>query len=674
MRKPAPRMANSLRGRRRKAYVITSAALLAPLLIIPLSTVDESPDRSLQDTFEKAAKAYHVPRSVLMGVSYMQSRWDAHPGAPSVAGGYGPMHLVDTGRARAPAPAPSSPAQHGGNARQHEDTAGAPAARDNGGDAATSNRRAAQPAELGRAAQLLDVQPERLRTDPAANVRGGAAVLADTQRRLGKPLSDDPADWWEAVERFSGTPDVTSAATYANDVFAVIRRGAHRITAEGQDITLPASPRVHPRAARIQGPRRSKDAECPAELSCDWLPAPYEETDDGGHGNHDLADRPRDVGIEYIVLHDTEATLASMFKTVQDPTEASWHYSIRSSDGHVTQHIRTKDEAWHSGSKFVNAHSIGIEHEGFLRQPGTWYSEPMYRASARLVRYLAGKYRVPLDRQHIFGHDSVPAPTAEAIPDMHDDPGPFWDWRHYFDLLGAPLRATAGPRSDMVTILPDFATHKPLFTGCVADGEPCPVHGSSAVRLHIEPDDDAPLVRDPGRRPDGRRSTEDVNDLGSRVSAGQTFAVAGRSGDWTAIWYQGSKAWFKNPRKQPTAVGAAGRMVTPKEGLEEVPVFGRVLPSRDDLPEGVPPQPESPLPYRFLAGQRYVTQSRLESPYVAKSSFDDSPGSVVNGREGYYEIQFGHRLAYVRADDVDVVTTPTTAGPPSAHEGRPARR
>ncbi|MGW1606795.1 beta-ketoacyl [acyl carrier protein] synthase domain-containing protein, partial [Streptomyces eurythermus] len=32
-------------------------------------------------------------------------------------------------------------------------------------------------------------------------------------------------------------------------------------------------------------------------------------------------------------------------------------------------------------------------------------------------------------------------------------------------------------------------------------------------------------------------------------------AVADRSGDWTAIWFQGNKAWFKNPQDHPTAVG-----------------------------------------------------------------------------------------------------------------------
>ncbi|MFF9090216.1 N-acetylmuramoyl-L-alanine amidase [Streptomyces sp. NPDC014991] len=645
--------------------MIASAAVLSPLLILPMYGPDDAADRRLQDAFTDAAREFHVPRSVLMSVSYMQSRWDSHPGAPSVAGGFGPMHLVDAHSGRAPAREPGPRPPDGGPTPPLVAAAG-PAAGD------TSSSRAVQPADLRQAARLIQSPAARLRTDAAANVRGGAALLAATQRQLGNPLSADPADWWEAVARFPGTRDVTSAATYADDVFALIRRGTHRTTAEGQDVTLPATPGVQPHT-RPRGPQRPKDVECPAELSCDWLGAPYEEIDDNSYGNHDLADRPLDQSIEYIVIHDTEAVLPNMLKTVQDPTESSWHYSIRSNDGHVIQHVRTKDEAWHSGSQFVNARSIGIEHEGFLRQPGTWYSEPMYRASARLVRYLAKKYSIPLDRQHIFGHDNVPSPTADTIPDMHDDPGPFWDWRHYFDLLGAPLRATAGPNSDMVTILPDFAKNKPRYTGCTDSGSPCPPHGSSAVRLHTEPDENAPLIQDPGRKPDGDDSTEDVNDLGSRVSTGQTFAVADRSGDWTAIWYQGHKAWFKNPKKQPTAVGAAGRMVTPKQGRDEIPVYGRALPEEEAYPEDVPEQPESPLPYSLLAGQRYVTQSRVGSSYTARSSFTDTPNPVVWGREHYYEIQFGHRLAYVRASDVDVVDAPAAAGPP-AHEDGPTDR
>lgn len=661
-RRIARRVPSAVRRHRRTLLMTASAALMAPLLA-PLVTGSHAvaPDRRLENDFTSAADEYHVPRSVLLGVSYLQSRWDAHGGAPSVGGGYGPMHLVDARLARSPSP--EAPQRGGAVGLAGPSAAPAPksAPKSTGG-------RSAQLSGLQRAALLTGSAENRLRTDTAANVRGGAALLADTQRQLGKPLSDDPKDWWDAVARFPEISDTASAALFANDVFGVIHRGAERTTDAGQSVTLPADPDVTARPLRYAG--QSKEVECPPELACSWLSAPYTQIDEDAYGNHDLADRPTDQKIEYIVIHDTEASLRSMFQTVQDPTEASWHYSVRSSDGHVTQHIKTKDEAWHSGSQFVNARSIGVEHEGFLTQPDAWYTEQMYQASARLVRYLAKKYDVPLDRQHIFGHDNVPSPNADSIPDMHDDPGPFWDWRHYFDLLGAPLKATAGPDSPMVTVLPDYVTHEPRFTGCAKDGVACAPHGSSAVRLHTEPSDSAPLIQDPGRNPDGEDSTEDVNDLGSRVSAGQNYAVAERRGDWTAIWFQGEKAWFRNPKQHPTAVGAAGRMVTPKRGLDEVPVFGRALPEASAFPAGVTEPDEEPLPYAMGAGQRYVTMARLTGSYIDRSAFEYTPSPVVKGQEKYYEIQFGHRLAYVRASDVDVVEAPALAGP----QGRPADR
>ncbi|GGJ16331.1 amidase [Streptomyces brasiliensis] len=627
--------------------VTALAALLVPLLAGPDDDVDVAADLSLQNEFAAAAQKYHVPRSVLMGVSYQQTRWDSHPGTPSVGGGYGPMHLVDVRPVR-PVPAPSVP-PHG----SPPPLAGAP-----DGAAANAPGAAGQLTDLRRAARLIGEPARRLRTDAAANVRGGAALLAATQKQLGKPLSENPGDWWDAVAAFSGlsgTSDEASAATYADDVFTVIRKGAKRTTDTGQDVTLPPNPNVRPHPT-VRDPNRREQVECPPELTCSWLGAPYTEVNGGAtYGNYDPADRPRDQKIEYIVIHDTEASLKSMLLTVQDPTEASWNYSVRSSDGHITQHVRTKDEAWHSGNQFVNASSIGVEHEGFLTQPDTWYSEQMYRSSARLVRFLAKKYGIPLDRQHIIGHDNVPSPTAGTIPQMHEDPGPFWDWRHYFDLLGAPLKATAGPDSPVLMALPDYATHKPRYYGCNGHGVLCPPHGSSAVRLHTEPFDDAPLIQDPGRHPDGAESTEDVSDLGSRISAGQKFAVAGRNGDWTAIWFQGHKAWFKNPEDHPTAVGSSGKMVTPKDGTGEIPVYGRPLPEKSAYPYGMEPQTESPLPYSIQEGQRYVAGSVVSGAYVDRSAFGQGPGEVIKGNEKYYEIQLGHRLAYVRASDVDVV-------------------
>jgi hypothetical protein len=638
----------------RTAGALASAALLLPLIGATPSSGAEVPGYArLQTAFQSAADGAHVPQSVLLGVSYLQSRWDAHEGVPSVSGGYGPMHLTDARTALA-------------TSGQHRSEGGEDPRGDSARSALTFRTALPKTAELParlttltRAAELTGIPAARLRTDPEANLRGGAALLADAQKRLGKPLSDDPADWYGAIARFSGAGDSATAATYANDVFAVIRDGAHRTTDAGQRVTLAADPGLRPDAAEVSrmGLRKAtaSGTECPATVSCEWVPAPYEEFGDGDYGNHDLADRPTDQSVDSIVIHDTEGSWDVSLGLVQDPTYLGWHYTVRSTDGLIAQHMHTKDVGWHAGNWYVNSHSIGIEHEGFLADPDSWYTEEMYRTSARLVAYLAHKYDIPLDRQHILGHDSVPATTGSGIRAMHTDPGPYWDWAHYFALMGHPFHSSAGAKAAVVTVLPDYDSNQPAYTGCSTAGEPCTAHGSGEVRLHTAPSDDAPLVKDIGLRPGGQDSTIDVNDVGSRMSTGQQYAVADRRGDWTAVWFLGQKAWFKNPAKHPTAVPSSGLLVTPKASRSEVPVYGRAYPEASAYPAGVPVQPVSPMPYKLLAGQKYVVGDELRSDYFYAVTFDTPPHRVVKGRDVYYEIQFGHRVEYVRAADVDVV-------------------
>ncbi|MGC0405938.1 N-acetyl-anhydromuramyl-L-alanine amidase AmpD [Streptomyces sp. SAI-126] len=636
------------RATRRVLGALAGTALLLPLLGAAPSQAEDS-STGLQRAFATAAAEYHVPQSVLLGVSYLQSRWDSHAGAPSVTGGYGPMHLTDARTALASAPHHSEGT---------EDARG-----DSARAALLPRTEVPVPADLParletlpEAAELTGLSARDLRTDPAANVAGGAALLAAAQKELGEPLSQDPADWYGAVARFSGADDRATAAAYANDVFDVLRTGEERTTDAGQRIALAAQPGLAPDTAQLvrTGLRKPKagDTECPRTVSCEWIPAPYEEFGDNDYGNHDLGDRPASQSIKYIVIHDTEGAWEGVLNLVQDPTYVSWNYTLRSTDGHIAQHVKAKDVAWHAGNWYINAKSIGLEHEGFLANPDAWYTEAMYRSSARLVKYLSAKYGIPLDRQHILGHDNVPGPTTSTVAGMHTDPGPYWDWRHYFALLGHPLKATAGKKGGLVTIRPDYATNQPKYTGCVTKGEPCAPHGSSEVRLYSAPDENSALITDVGMG--GRAPTIDVNDLSSRVSTGQQYAVAGRDGDWTAIWYLGQKAWFKNPASDPTAVSAAGLVVTPKEGLDSVPVYGRAYPEASAYPAGVPAQAVSPLPYKVLKGQTYVIGDRVPGEYYYAVTFTTDSHKVVVGKDLYYEIQYGHRVAFVRAADVVV--------------------
>ena len=628
-------------------------AVVGALLVGSSHPASASPGESSRDqVFADAAAEFGVPVSVLEAVSYAQTRWDAHPGQHNTSGGYGPMNLID-----------------------------ATLFSDQGKDG-TTTRRPTKIDSLGRAAKLINVDRDQLRTDPQANIRGGAALLADQQDQLGLPtgLRTDPGRWYATVAASSNASDAASAKRFAADVYDLLADGADRVTDNGTQVRMPATD-----AEPVQDQLELLDlkpasdsgrAECPPGLGCESIPAPYEEYGDGDYGNHDKAERGRSKdapSVDYIVLHDTEGSWDTALELVQDKTYLAWHYTIRSEDGKIAQHVPTKDVGWHAGNWYMNAHSIGIEQEGFAAEGATWYTESLYRNSARLVRYLAKKHNVPLDPAHILGHDNVPGTTADNVAGMHWDPGPYWDWEHYFKLLGAPLNARKGPpNKDIVRILPGFDDNQQPVTGCETAGEPCEAQGTNFVTLHAEPNADSPLVKDIGLHPDGSPSTTEVADIGARAVAGQEYAVAGRDGDWTAIWYLGQKAWFHNPADDPTAIGVKGLLVQPKDGVQEVTTYGRAYPESSAYPDGVPDQGTDPLDYKIKSGQAAVlTDATVSTDYYRAVTFDTPPPEDhinIRGETKYLQVSIGHRIAYVKASEVEIVRGPA---PPSR---RPADR
>ncbi|NUS08017.1 MAG: N-acetylmuramoyl-L-alanine amidase [Nonomuraea sp.] len=631
----------------RRALAIAVVALL-PLTQMPAAHADEPAGR--QQAFKAAAEEFKVPESVLLGVSYLESRWDSHAGQPSSDAGFGPMHLTD-------AAAYTGSNHHGEgeeDARGDETRPLAPTPVAGPADIPASLR------TMEKAAELTGESHERLRADAAANIRGGAALLADYQKSLGAPLSDNPGEWYGAVAKYSGAEETDAAKFFADEVFTTIQEGAERTTDDGQKVSLPKVPGLEKIEKWLEKlglrPARRDGVECPASISCEWIPSAYQELPPDDYGHYDLANRPFSQKVDYIIIHDMEGYFLPSIKLNQDPNYgASWHYSVRSSDGHIAQHIKTKDVGWQAGNWYINAKSIGIEHEGFLAEGSTWYTEAMYRSSARLVRYLAMRHGVPLDRAHILGHDNVPGTIPSTVRGMHEDPGPFWDWAHYFQLMGAPLHQFGGPRSGSVMIKPDFATNKPYFYGCDRKNPDadCPPLSAGTVWLRTEPREDAPLIKDIGKHPTGG-SLYSVYDHSARASTGQRFAVAERQGDWTAIWYLGQKAWFHNPASAPTAVPSMGLVVTPKPGLATVPVYGRAYPEQEAYPEGIPYQAVTPLQYTFSAGEKYTLAGPAAAEYYRAVTFDLADHKVVRGNTKYLEIQFGHRVMYVKADDVQV--------------------
>ena len=654
----SPTANQSGKGRHRIAAAfaaITATLFLVGAPAMAMATSLLSTTRA--QAFAAAAKEFGVPESVLLAVSYNETRWQPTSGV-SVDGGYGLMDL------RTYAPTITS-------------------GRD--GSVKPAARQAASYYTLDQAANLLHESANTLKTNEAQNIRGGAAVLAQDARNLnGGSLPTSPNDWYSAVAAFGGANDATVAGSFADDVYTTIRLGASLTTSDKQTIALQAQSSIQPNrgslarlglhaSAKLNTPSDPQTPECPAGLNCRFIPAAYagtNPTDPTVYGNFDYANRPKDMQIRYIYIHSTEGSYDSAISAFQDPTyEVSANYVIRSSDGAITQMVPNEDVSWGIGNWNMNMHGINIEHEGMAAQGSTWYTEAMYQSSATLVRWLAGKYHIPLDREHIIGHDNVMRLPAAKQAAQHWDPGPFWDWNHYMDLIQGKPDAWAATSStlaglatqlwpgEVVTIAPKFSTNQPPVTDCqTGTCVTLPKQGASFVYLHVAPSSSAPLLSDPYLHTDGSAGTTQDDDWGDKAPSGFQYVVATTQGDWTGIWYAGQIGWFYNPCWfGRVAYPSFSQTITPRAGLSSVPVYTSAYPEASAYPAAIPAQPQN-TPYTIAAGQSYPTDGQsVAGDYFYDETWNYSAPddhAIVVGAQRYYEISFNHHVGFVKADDV----------------------
>lgn len=181
-----------------------------------------------------------------------------------------------------------------------------------------------------------------------------------------------------------------------------------------------------------------------------WLPAASCNYTQGRNG----------TTVTGITIHYTQGTYAGTLAWFQNcNANASAHYIIRSSDGQVTQMVREQDKAWHVG--VANSYTIGVEHEAYGNIV-SYFTEAMYQSSAALVRDICQRhpninphrtfYRDTLDDGTILnsGVHSLGGSTActqirghQHYPSQtHTDPGPYWNWNHYYHLINSQTSIT----------------------------------------------------------------------------------------------------------------------------------------------------------------------------------------------------------------------------------------
>ncbi len=220
------------KGLDRRQFLRLSAAGLAGVALVGgtagRALAQPQPDSSLMREFEDAAKEFGVPVGLLIAMGYVNTRWEMPPpeaseyeeGSPSGWGGYGIMALVKN---------PST------------DT-------------------------LGEASRLTGIPEQELKTDRRSNIRGGAALLAESQKAQGRPalkgqgqdraldqsgLSTDELDGWTkavsgkgAFKKLGVRVDEPAAAgvgggeIYAEQVAGTLKSGASGRTKAGEQVTL----------------------------------------------------------------------------------------------------------------------------------------------------------------------------------------------------------------------------------------------------------------------------------------------------------------------------------------------------------------------------------------------------------------------------------------------------
>jgi hypothetical protein len=137
--------------------------------------------------------------------------------------------------------------------------------------------------------------------------------------------------------------------------------------------------------------------------------------------------------VRLIVVHVTEGPYDATLRWFRNPRARAAANYVVGREGQIAHMVPDDEIAWHAGNGYVNAHSIGVENEGYARIDGT-VTDAEYRASAELVAALLRRYHLPADRGHVIGHDQVPDPFHRGLFGgwaHHTDPGAYWNWSRY---------------------------------------------------------------------------------------------------------------------------------------------------------------------------------------------------------------------------------------------------
>lgn len=298
---------------------------------------------------------------------------------------------------------------------------------------------------LARGAALRGVSEEDLRASTDLGTEAGALVLRELAG------STDPAALRAAVATLSGLGDPLLERDYAARVYRVLSTGGTFRARDGETVVIPPHPEV-PVGWTISPPLPAPQATPDSPVVTVWVNTPSSA---GGTGKWDTSHD----GKEHVAIHDTEGGWDASLATLKNDGGKSVQYMIDADGSRVAQFVPETTVAYHLGNYYYNQRSIGIEHVGKAADP-KGYSTAMYDKSVALVKDITKRWKIPVDRAHIWGHYQAPngnlisesaAPCASGLDACesntsyggaghHTDPGYYWQWCQYMEKLGGTCR------------------------------------------------------------------------------------------------------------------------------------------------------------------------------------------------------------------------------------------
>lgn len=369
--------------------------LLAALISFPIQaqTIQKVPaTQQLLDAFSYASKAYNIPEDLLKAVAYEQTRF---------------TNIIESDLNRSDN---EQPPVYGIMGLRNDNWFGH---------------------SLLEGAKLINQPPNIVATNPSLNIEAAAALLSSIADSLEIDRSN-LNNWRPALEEFSGIPQQDIKPFFTFDVFKVLSDGT---TLKGIDIPQYAQINMN-QFSREVNPKSTMRPLQKVQDQSDYPPAVWSPSPNFYNDNN--------FNQLFLVVHDTEGPFASSLSWLQNPAaNASAHYIIRSSDGYIVQMVHEKFAAWHVVC--WNRYMLGVEHEGYVSNP-SYFTETMYKASAGLFCHFIETYGVPLDSNHVIGHDqhlfswwvnyiNKNYPYIDPTCNSHTDPGKYWNWSHYFSLI-----------------------------------------------------------------------------------------------------------------------------------------------------------------------------------------------------------------------------------------------